>query len=109
MILCFVASFFPLAGMAGGGHDHGHSHATVTQGQAEDAAMKRVMMLAEKGKIDSSWKSVAVENSVKKKYGNRMEWVVSFKNENIEDQTKQTLYIFLSTAGKYIAANYSGK
>ena len=95
--------------MAGAGHDHGHSHDPVTQEQAEQIAMKRVSALAEEGKVDSSWKSVTVQKSEKKKFGDNLEWVVMFKNENVADPSKQTLYVFLTIEGEYLAANYTGE
>jgi len=109
IIFSLALSLFPLATLAGAGHDHGHSHDPVSQGQAELAAIKSVARLVEKGKIDKSWKSVGVMKSEKKKFGKNMEWVVSFKNENISDSSKQTLYIFLTLTGEYLAANFTGK
>lgn len=104
--------FLPMTLMAGSGHDHehnhNHSHEPVTQGQAEQVASKVVLQLAEKGKIDSSWKTIQVEKSLKKKFGQNTEWVVSFNNKTISDSKKQTLYVFLTLTGDYIAANYSG-
>ena len=111
IIFTLALSVVSLAAMAGAGHDHddGHSHDPVSQGQAEMAAMKNVARLVEKDKINKSWKSIGVLKSEKKKFGNNEEWVVSFKNESISDTSKQTLYIFLSLTGDYIAANYTGK
>ena len=109
IIFSLALILFPLAALAGAGHDHGHSHDPVSQGQAELAAMKSVARLVEKGKIDKSWKSIGVMKSEKKKFGKNTEWVVSFENENISDSSKQTLYIFLSLGGGYIAANHTGE
>ncbi len=93
---------------AGSGHDHGHSHDPVTKSQAEENASKSVAKLVERGKIDGSWKSANVLTSEKKNFGGSMEWVVAFKNEKISEPAKQTLYIFLSLGGEYLAANYTG-
>ncbi len=38
-----------------------------------------------------------------------LEWLVIFNNENITDEEKQTLYVFLTISGEYIAVNYTGK
>lgn len=106
--------FIPMTPMAGSGHDHSHddghnhSHEPVTQVQAEEVANRIVAQLVEKGKIDNSWQSVKVNHAMKKKFGNNMEWVINFKNKNISDPDKQTLYVFLTLSGEYIAANYSG-
>lgn len=113
VIFTLALMLLPMASMAGSGHehehDHDHSHEPVTQGQAEQAASKVVLRLVEKGKIDASWKKVQIEKSLKKKFGQNMEWVVSFNNKAIRDPEKQTLYVFLTLTGDYIAANYSGK
>ena len=108
VILSLTLFLFPLSTFAGSGRDHGHSHAPATQSQAETVASEIVMQLAEKSKIDASWKSVKIEKSLKKKFGDNLEWVVSFKNEKITDPDKKTLYIFLTLGGEYIAANYTG-
>lgn len=109
IIFSILFSLLPVAVLAGAGHDHGHSHDPVTQLQAEEAAKKNVARLVKKGKIDKSWQTIGVAKSEKKKFGKNMEWVVSFNNKNISDPKKQTLYIFLSLTGNYIAANHSGK
>ena len=109
ILLSLVLSFFSAATLAGGEHGDGHSHDPVTQLQAEEAAIKNVARLVKKGKIDKSWQTIGVAKSEKKKFGKNMEWVVSFNNKNISDPEKQTLYIFLSLTGNYIAANYTGK
>ena len=115
VIFSFMLTLSPVVALAGSDHDHGHddghghSHDPVTQSQAEQVATKSVAMLVDKGKIDSSWKAANVAKSEKKKFGSNMEWVVSFNNKKINDASKQTLYVFLSLTGEYIAANYTGK
>ena len=111
ILISLILSLSPMALLAGGNHDHGHghSHDPINQQQAEQLAIKSVARLINKGKIDDSWKSVSVANAEKKKFGAKMEWVVSFKNDKISDTSKQTLYVFLSLTGKYIGANYTGK
>lgn len=115
IIFSFILSLSPMAVLAGENHDHGHdhghshSHDPVSRSQAEQVAIKSVAQLVEKGKINSSWKSANVAKSEKKKFGDNMEWVVSFNNEKISDTSKQTLYVFLSLTGEYIAANFTGK
>ena len=109
IIITFVLSIFSLAAVAGAGHDHGHSHDPVSQNQVEVVAINSVANLVDKGKIDKSWKTIGVMKSEKKKFGKSTEWVVSFKNKDISDASKQTLYIFLSLGGGYIAANHTGE
>lgn len=109
IIFSLVLGLFSAAAMAGAGHDHGHSHDPVSQSQAEEVATKSVSSLVDRGKLDKSWKATSVAKAKKKKnFGGSMEWVVSFKNENIKDPAKQTLYVFLTLGGEYLAANYTG-
>ncbi len=109
IIFSLMLGLFPLIAIAGAGHNHSHSHNPVSQSQAEEIAIKSVSKLLEKGKIDSSWKSIKVTHTKKENFGGNMEWVVTFKNENISDPAKQTLYVFLTLGGEYLGANYTGK
>ena len=109
IILSLMLSLFSLVAMAGAGHDHGHSHDPVSQSQAEEIAINSVSALADKGKIDGSWKSIKSTKSEKKDFSGHMEWVVMFNNKNTTDPAKQTLYIFLTLGGEYLAANHTGK
>ena len=65
--------------------------------------------MVDKGNIDKSWMSIGIAKSEQKEFSGHNEWVILFKNTNISDSSKQTLYIFLSLTGEYIAANYSGE
>lgn len=96
---------------AGSGHDHGHghSHEPVTQQQAEIKAAGIVNNLVNNGVINQSWTNTQASKSEKKEFGGNLEWVVSFKNDSVDDPQKRSLYIFLSLTGNYIAANYTGK
>ncbi len=111
LILSLTLMLSPLAAIAGGGHDHGHTHGStvITQNKAESIATGRVMTLVEQGKIDASWKSATIVKSQNKMNGEQAEWVVTFNNTQVSDPAKDTLYIFLSTTGDYIAANFTGK
>jgi hypothetical protein len=113
LMLTLALTLSPLTAIAGGSHDHGHGHshgpALITQSQAETIATERVTMLVNKGKIDERWKSVPVTKSQNKMNGNQAEWVVTYNNNQVSDPAKNTLYIFLSTTGDYIAANFTGK
>ena len=115
----FIATLFICTGLfatpalAGSGHDHdnghGHSHGTVNVNTVANKATKKVRQLAEAGKIDASWSGVKPASAGQKTFGNQLEWVISFKNDKVSDKSKQTLYLFYSTNGHYIAANYTGQ
>lgn len=104
----FVLLASPVYAGAGHDHGHGHSHEPVTQVEAEEIAANSVAKLVQRKKIDGSWSTVAVHSSEQKEFGGQMEWVVIFKNEKVTDPEKQTLYVFLTLEGRYLAANYTG-
>lgn len=111
-ILVLFSLVIVLPAYAGAGHDHehgSHSHGPVSADKAQAKALKKVEFLASKGTVASSWTSAKFEKAEKKTFGKNIEWVVSFKNDKVKDKSKQTLYIFLSLDGRYIAANYTGK
>lgn len=108
LIFSLIVSLFSWGAWAGPGHDHGHSHDPVTQSQAETIATEKLAKLIEQGKLDSSWKDVKVAKAEQKKFKDQMEWVVSFQNSTASDPSKQTLYVFLTLGGEYLAANFTG-
>lgn len=108
-IFGLVLSLFSVAASAGTGHNHGHSHEPVSQERAQAVASQYMQRLADSGKIDKSWKSVVGSKAEQKKFGNRMEWVVVFNNDKVTDAGKRKLYVFLTLAGEYLAANYTGE
>ncbi|VAW88082.1 hypothetical protein MNBD_GAMMA17-1542 [hydrothermal vent metagenome] len=87
-VLFLSSLLFGIPAMAGSGHEHdkdgGHSHVHKTINSEEAATIEQ------------------------KSYKNGPEWVTTFKNDKISDVTKQTLYLFFSLDGHYIAANYTG-
>ncbi len=86
---------------------HGHDHAAdLSQGRVIEKASGYVAKLVDKGNLDASWQGVS---PAEVKENDAHEWVVTFFNPDIEDPEKQTLYMFLTMSGKYIAANFTGK
>jgi hypothetical protein len=111
LLLTFALSFFTPLVLAGANHDHGHghSHEPVTQEQAELTANHIMSTLVKRGVVDKSWDGIQVKKSEQKNFGGQMEWVISYDNTEITDKEKQTLYIFLTLSGEYLAANYTGQ
>ncbi len=91
---------------AGAGHDHAHE--PISQEKAGELAAKNLETLVEKGKIDKSWSGKPVSGVEKKTFSKGPEWVVTFKNEELADESKRTLYMFYSLDGHYLATNYTG-
>lgn len=92
---------------AGAGHDHGPSK-PVTEAEALQKASGIVAKMVEKGKVEPSWAGVKATGAEKKQYKNGPEWMVIFNNPKAQDPAKQTLYVFLSLGGTYLAANFTG-
>jgi len=116
--LLLTVFVFSVPVQAGGGHAHdkdgghsmhGHAHGPVTAEQVKSKAKRTMLNLVKRKVIDQSWTSVVPLKAEKKTFSKGEEWVVSFNNSQIKDKSKQTLYIFFSLNGHYIAANYSGK
>jgi len=89
--------------------DHGHAHEPVTDSSLSKSAAKKITQLANEGKIERSWLGLEPSSISKKDYINGPEWVVSFKNAEISDSSKNNLYVFYDLNGHYIAANHSGE
>lgn len=116
--LIFTAWVFSMSVHAGSGHSHdkdgghsqhGHAHGPISATTAKAKATKTMQSLAKRGVIDKSWTTSTAHQAEKKKFAKAEEWVVSFKNNKVKEKSKQTLYIFYSLNGHYIAANYTGK
>lgn len=110
-VLLVSSLLFTSPVMAGAGHDHGggHSHGAVSSEAVIMKATEKVKSLAESGKIDKSWAGIKAVGATQKTFANEPEWVVTFKNEKLSDVTKQTLYLFFTLDGGYIATNFTGK
>lgn len=110
-IITLPALIFSTQLWAGGSHadGHSHSHGPISSETAISKAKAKVSALSKSGKLDSSWNSVKDIQASKKDFGKGMEWVVSFKNPQISDNKKQTLYVFFTLNGRYLATNYTGQ
>ncbi|KZX77097.1 hypothetical protein A3715_11505 [Oleiphilus sp. HI0009] len=110
-LLLGAVLIFSQFALAGPGHDHSHDHQhdPITSEQAVDKASAHVQKLVNRGKIDASWAEVTASSVEEKSFGHGPEWVVSFKNDAIADPANQTLYIFYTINGKYLASNFTGQ
>lgn len=110
--LAFVATLFAstaaFAGADGSCHFHGSkpaAEATVVQ-----CATRYKDKLVESGKLEKSWQAVSKVDKLEQIDGKRSkEWKLSFKNPAAADKTKDTLYLFYTLPGNFIAANHTGQ
>jgi len=100
--LCF--SFTSISALA---HD-GVVHDAVDSKTASKNAKHVISEIIKMKKLNGSWAGIDAVSAEKKMGKKNEEWVVTFNNENIENNDEQTIYIFLTLDGHYIAANYTG-
>ena len=66
--------------------------------------------LVEGNKLEKSWQAVSKVEKMEQVDGKRSkEWKLSFKNPAATDKTKDTLFLFYSLPGNFIAANHTGQ
>lgn len=119
MLTLFLSAMtFGLSAYAGSGHSHDkdgghgnhvHSHGPVSESGVKERATRMLQGLIKRGVIEKSWEGAKPVNAEKKMFSKGEEWVISFKNDKLKDKSRQTLYIFYSLDGHYIAANYTGQ
>lgn len=108
--LLFSMLFFVAPAFAGSGHSHGPTkeQPPISSEVAASRALEVVKELASAGEIDATWVGLNESKIEQKTFNKRQEWVIIYKNKEISDVSKQTLYLFFTLSGDYIAANYSG-
>jgi hypothetical protein len=88
-------------------HFHGSKAATDTT--IVGCANQRKESLIKAGKLDKSWEA-AKQDKVEQVDGKKgKEWKVTFKNPAATDKAKETLYMFFTMPGNFIAANFTGQ
>lgn len=85
-----------------------HSAVLIDIPGAQANAKGIIADLIDKKKLTQDWAEAEITSTDKKIYTGNTEWVVVFFNNQADDKDKQTLYIFLSLAGEYIAVNFTG-
>jgi hypothetical protein len=65
--------------------------------------------LIEAKNLDQSWKDGKFDSIEEKKFKNGNEWLVTVKNDKETDQTKRTLYVFVTSNGALAGVNFTGK
>jgi len=92
-----------------GGTCHFHGNSPATQEVVIDCAAKRKTKLVSSGKIDSFWAGLTHEKIELVDGKKGKEWRITYKDPNAKDKTKETLFLFFSLSGNFIAANFTGK
>lgn len=106
----FVAAQFAVTAQADtGGNCHFHGSKPATEAVVTDCANKRRDALVKAGKLGASWQATKPEAVALVDGKKGKEWKVSFKNPAATDKNKQTLFVFFSHPGNFIAANFTGE
>lgn len=88
---------------------HFHGGKAATQETVAGCAIKRQQALITGGKIDKSWQAIKPASFEQVDGQRGKEWKVTFKDLAAADKSKETLYMFFTAQGNFIAANFSGK
>jgi hypothetical protein len=104
-VLCISAPAFATPG----GSCHFHGNKAASEATVVSCAVQRKDALATSGKIDAAWKAVKQEKIEQVEGKKGKEWKVTFKDPAAKDKTKETLYMFFTIPGNFIAANFTGQ
>ena len=94
---------------AEGSSCHFHGNTPASEKVVVDCASQRKAALVSSGKLEKSWEAAQVDKTEQIDGKKGKEWTVSYKNASVTDAAKNTLYVFMSLPGNYIASNFSGK
>lgn len=107
-IIAAVASTTPAtAGPGGSCHFHGAKQAS--DAVVVDCANQRKEALIATGKLDKNWHAVKLDKAELVDGKKGKEWRVTFKDPGAKDKGKETLYLFFTAPGNFIAANFTGQ
>ncbi len=107
--LLIALSTAPTAFADAGGGCHFHGNKPASEAVVTGCANQYKASLVKAGKIDASWQSVKRDKAELVDGQKGKEWKVTFKNPAVADASKQTLYLFFSQSGNFIAANHTGQ
>lgn len=108
-IVLSAAAWAPAVYANEGGSCHFHGSKPAAESVVTGCADQRKQTLVKGGKLDASWSAIKPEKveTIDGKKGK--EWKLTFKNPAVTDASKQTLYMFYSLPGNFIAANFTGQ
>ncbi len=99
----------PAAFASPGGSCHFHGNKPASEATVSGCAAQRKDALVKGGKLDASW-SVVKQEKIEQVEGKKgKEWKVTFKDAAARDKAKETLYMFFTPTGNFIASNFTGQ
>jgi len=106
LLITLTISTFSFAG-PGHGHSHGNKAPAVKMEKTQEIGKYHVDRLVKAKKIDASWSTATYAISEKKRFGHKVEWVVTFTNDKGVKGKK--IFVFLRLSGEFVAVNFTGK
>jgi hypothetical protein len=108
-ILLSATLWVPAVHATEGGSCHFHGSKPAAESVVAGCANQRKEALVKGGKLDASWTAVKHDKAETIDGKKGKEWKLTFKNPAVMDASKQTLYMFYSLQGNFIAANFTGQ
>jgi Family of unknown function (DUF6488) len=91
-----------------GGSCHFHGNKPAAEATVAGCASQRKDKLVKDGKLDSTWQPVKHDKAELVDGKKGKEWRVTFRHPSPKDKAQETLYLFFTPVGNFIAANFSG-
>lgn len=91
------------------GSCHFHGNKPAAEATVSGCAAQRKDALVKSGKLDASWSAVKQDKIESVEFKKGKEWKVTFKDAAAKDKTKETLYMFFTPPGNFIASNFTGQ
>jgi hypothetical protein len=107
LVAAFAVAPAAFADEGSGCHFHGKKPAA--EATVIGCAAQRKDALIARGKLDKSWQAIKHDKAEMAEGAKGKEWKVTFKDVATKDKVKETLYMFFTLPGNFIAANFTGK
>ncbi|KDB53670.1 hypothetical protein X805_07520 [Sphaerotilus natans subsp. natans DSM 6575] len=102
--------FAPAAHAGADASCHFHGSKPAAEATVVGCATQYKNQLVAGSKVDKSWQDIAKPEKVEQIEGKKgKEWRITFRNPAVTDKAKDTLYLFYSLPGNFIAANHTGQ
>lgn len=108
--LTLCTAFWAPGALADPGNScHFHGKKPAAEATVSGCALQRKDALIKSGKLDASWRTVKPASIEAVDGPKGQEWKVTFKDATAKDKSKETLYMFFTLPGNFIAANFTGQ
>jgi hypothetical protein len=104
-----TALWAPAVSADPGGSCHFHGKKPAAESTIGACAVQRKDALIKSGKLDTAWRATKPQTIALVEGKKGPEWKVTFKDPATKDKSKETLYMFFTPPGNFIAANFTGQ